>query len=218
MKAGDTVAAKWGQDGYYLARIVGGSGDEYEVIYAHGDSNTLSPKEIVPISPAGSTKIGDPVLAANEGSKMYSGVVVEKLDGGGAYSVQWDSGEEPSVVPADKIAKFPIPLLKPGNTVAAKWSEGGYYFARIVSVKGDSYDIIHGDGNTATLSARDIIPISPAAGTIKVGDSILGVWEGDRMYTGTVTEKIEGGNAYIVQWDKGTTPSVVPASQIAKLP
>lgn len=217
MKTGDTVAAKWGQGGYYLARIVGGSGDEYDVIYADGESGTLSPKEILPISPAGSTSIGDTVLAASQGSRMYSGVVVDKLDGGEAYSVQWDSGDEPSVVPADKIAKFPIPLLNPGDTVAAKWSEGGYYFARIVSVKGDSYDIIHGDGNTATLSARDIIPISPAAGTIKAGDFILGVWEGDRMYTGTVTETIEGGNAYIVQWDKGTTPSVVPASQIAKL-
>ncbi len=107
--------------------------------------------------------------------------------------------------------------MRVGEPVAAKSSEGGYYFARIVAISDEGYEVVYGNGNTAILNASDMLPISKT-GAIDIGTPVLGIWQGAQMYPGVVMEVFDDGKIYKVQWDDGSAAFYLPADKIAKLP
>jgi hypothetical protein len=98
-----------------------------------------------------------------------------------------------------------------GDTVAATWTDGNLYLATATSIDGDSIKVKYSDdGTSATLKTAQVRPI-PAT-TFAAGDRVLAVWSKGRFYAGKITEA--DGQAYVVAWDDGSTPSSVQAGQV----
>jgi hypothetical protein len=100
---GMTVAAKWTDDNYYLAKIKAVNGDKYDVDYADGTKGTVTADQIKEIPAKPKLVKGDKVLAVWAGAKFYSGTV-EEVKPNGAI-VKWDDGSSPSLVTFGKIIK-----------------------------------------------------------------------------------------------------------------
>jgi len=103
LKAGQIVAAKWGNS-YYIAMIVNSNGSDWDIVYGDGYKKTINSDNIIEIPGDPKLKIGDKVLAIwKNGIKFYSGEVMDtcKL----SYKVKWDDGSSPSWVPATRIIK-----------------------------------------------------------------------------------------------------------------
>lgn len=102
---------------------------------------------------------------------------------------------------------------KPGQVVCAKWG-GSDYIAAIVSIEGETLNVVYGDGDKASLTPADVreIPWDPQ---LKTGDAVLASWNNSaKLYTGTVIEVCQ--MSYKVKWDDGSAPSWVPATRILK--
>jgi len=100
---GKTVAAKWSDDNYYLAKIKAVTDGKYEIDYEDGSQGTVSEEEMKEIPAKPVLNVGDKVLAVWSGGKFYSGTV-EEVKAKGAI-VKWDDGSEPSMVEFGKIIK-----------------------------------------------------------------------------------------------------------------
>ena len=103
-KIGESVAAKWSDDNYYLAVIKTANGGMYEVDYADGDKGSVQEADILKIDPNISLATGDKVIAVWTTARFYSGVI-EEVKSGSAI-VKWDDGSEPSEVMFGKIVKM----------------------------------------------------------------------------------------------------------------
>jgi len=104
-----------------------------------------------------------------------------------------------------------------GQRVAARWSDGNYYLATIVSVKGgDCVVKYEGGGDQDTLSIDTIIAI-PDKQSFKAGDKVFAVWPDQflRFYSGVV-EKVSSAGC-TVKWNDGSSPSLVPANRVLPL-
>ncbi len=229
---GQRVAAKWTDGKYYLATIKTADGDDYGVHYADGDKGVVHGKDMHAIAPPGTLQVGDHVMAVWKGAQMYPGVITSMS--GGKALVKWDDGDTPLAVPEDRIARLgggatskssmsQSPGLNPsgtgqdrtlqvGDRVAAKWKDGNYWYAAIGGIEGDSYRIHYADGDKLTVKHDDVIPVAPR-GTLKVGDHVVAVWKGAKMYPGVITSV--GADTATVKWDDGDTPLAVPLDQIA---
>ena len=101
-----------------------------------------------------------------------------------------------------------------GTAVAAKWSDGNYWTAKIVSLSGDKYKITYDDGTSGEVMKADIKPLA-AKEDLKAGDAVWAVWSGNaKMYKGTIQDIQEGG--VNVKWNDGSAASLVPFGKIAK--
>ena len=101
-----------------------------------------------------------------------------------------------------------------GTAVAAKWSDGSYWTAKITSVAGDKYGIVYDDGTKGDVVKADLKALTPQA-DLKKGDAVWAVWTSNsKMYQGTIDElKPEGA---MVKWNDGSSISMVPFGKIAK--
>ena len=100
--AGQSVAARWGDNSLYLATVSAVDGDDVTVTYADdGSSRTVSASADVRAIPDTAFAIGDRVLAVWASGRFYEGAV-SKVDGT-TYTVKWDDGSDPSPVEAGKI-------------------------------------------------------------------------------------------------------------------
>ena len=98
-----------------------------------------------------------------------------------------------------------------GDSVAAVWTDGGFYLATVTEVDGEDVTVTYtDDGSSSTLKAREVRAIP--ARTFAVGERVLAVWSRARFYAGEVTAA--SGDACTVTWDDGSTPSVVEATKI----
>ena len=100
-----------------------------------------------------------------------------------------------------------------GMKVAAKWSDGEYYLAKITKITDGQFDVDYEDGSQGTVAETDL-KIVPAKPKLAKGDKVLAVWSGSKFYPGTVTEVKPKGA--IIQWDDGSAASMVEYGKIIK--
>ena len=103
--------------------------------------------------------------------------------------------------------------LQVGARVAARWKDGHYWYGTIGRVDGDGYVIHYADGDVLKVTAADVRPVAPAD-SLHVGDHVLAVWKGAKMYPGVIT-RVDAQSA-TVQWDDGDEPLDVPLTMIAR--
>lgn len=221
LHVGAPVAARWQDGKWYYGHIADVSGERYAVDYADGDKGTVGLGEILPIASPNQIVIGARVMAVWKGATMYPGTVIQVT--GGRARVQWDDGDLPLDVPFEQIAVMhdaspaPAPVavagLGVGARVAAKWKDGHYWYGKIGEVASDGYVIHYADGDVLKVAPGSVIPVAPP-GSLQVGDHVIAVWKGAKMYPGRIT-RIDASTA-TVQWDDGDTPLDVPLTQIAK--
>jgi len=104
--------------------------------------------------------------------------------------------------------------LAPGARVAAKWTDGKWYFGTITEVDDGRYAIDYADGDKGTVGPSEIHAIAPS-GAVQPGAHVLAVWKGASMYPGRV-DSVQNGQAF-VRWDDGDTPLWVPLDRVALL-
>ena len=103
---------------------------------------------------------------------------------------------------------------KPGDKVAAKWSDGGVYLATVTAASGAQFDVLFDDGDKATVGAADLIRVSHNA-NLAVGDRVLAAWRTARMLPGTVAAKTEF--TVTVKWEDGDEPLEVARDRVVSL-
>lgn len=105
ISVGSTVAAQWQGGTWYLAKVEGVEGDKYKVLYDDGTDGMVSKGETHLIPKDQKLGVGDTVLGAWSGARLYSGKVKSAEEDG--YLIEWDDGSEPSHVANDKVLKWP---------------------------------------------------------------------------------------------------------------
>lgn len=114
-------------------------------------------------------------------------------------------GPEPPAARVDRMTEV-------GAPVAAKWSDGKWYYGHVATAGNGSYAIDFATGDFGTVRAGEILPISRPE-QIVPGAHVLAVWKGASMYPGVVLS-VSNGHAK-VRWDDGDLPLEVPYDRIA---
>jgi uncharacterized OB-fold protein len=214
---GAPVAARWQDGKWYFGHIADIDGGRFAIDYADGDKGTVAMGEILPIAPPQQIVIGARVMAVWKGATMYPGTIIQVY--GGKARVQWDDGDLPLDVPLDQIAVMTeapaanVASLSVGTKVAAKWKDGHYWYGSIGQISAHGYVIHYADGDVLEVAPANVIAVA-APGSLQVGDHVIAVWQGAKMYPGVIT-RVDAYTA-TVQWDDGDTPLDVPLAQIAK--
>lgn len=104
IKVGSNVAATWGES-WYLAKVtaINTEKGEYDVTYADNTTGAVDTNNIKLIPDNAKFRVGDKVLAAWSGARLYAGTVNEIKDDG--YMVKWDDGSDPTMVANGKLLK-----------------------------------------------------------------------------------------------------------------
>ena len=102
----------------------------------------------------------------------------------------------------------------PGDRVAAKFTDGGWYLATATAARGAEFDVLYDTGDKATVPAADVIMI-PRGTTFKTGDIVLAPWKSATMYPGTVTAAARF--TVTVRWDDGSAPLDVANDRVVLL-
>lgn len=105
--------------------------------------------------------------------------------------------------------------VKPGDKVAALWSDGGYYLGRVTAVNGGNCAVLYDDGDQGVVAAGEVIRTAAATETIGIGTRVLAAWRGAQMFTGVVT--VETEYLVTVRWDDGDAPLAVAKDRVAVL-
>lgn len=101
-----------------------------------------------------------------------------------------------------------------GDNVAAEWSDGYLYLSEVTEIDGENITVTYlDDDTTGNLTTSQVLAIDEDA-EWEVGDRCLAVWAVARFYSGTISE-IDGDD-YIVEWDDGSSPSLVAADTITE--
>jgi len=221
LDVGAPVAAKWSDGKWYFGHVATSGDGTYGVDYATGDFGTVGAGEILPISRPDQIVPGARVLAVWKDASMYPGVVLSVSKG--LARVRWDDGDLPIDVPFERIAVIGAVGAPPatveqapigvGTRVAAKWTDNNWWYGAVGRVDNDGYVINYADGDVLKVTPSGVIPVAPP-GSLKVGDHVLAVWKGARMYPGVITAI--HSNGAMVQWDDGDVPLVVPFDMIAR--
>jgi hypothetical protein len=121
------------------------------------------------------------------------------------------------VLPVSSPTASPAKTTAPGSEfgfgqmVAAKWTDGNLWLAKVLSVDGTTVTVQYADDNTTrTVPTSDVKPIPTRQWA--VGDKVLAVWSSGRFYKGVITKA--GASSYQVKWDDGSAPTDVPADKI----
>jgi len=105
----------------------------------------------------------------------------------------------------------PVTSIQPGDFVAATWTDGNFWHAKVLAVTGDNVEVqFVDDQSKLTVPVADVRAIEKK--TWAVGDSVLAVWTVGRFYPGTITAV--SGSTYTVKWDDGSSPTPVTADKI----
>jgi hypothetical protein len=101
---------------------------------------------------------------------------------------------------------------KVGDTVAAKWTDGGFYVGTVIGISGASANILFDDGDKLTVPPADILVLSKDV-AFKVGDHVIAAWKGAKMFPGVLTAVTE--TTCTVKWDDGDAPIEVAKGRMA---
>ena len=97
----------------------------------------------------------------------------------------------------------PRERITAGDTVAAQWSDGNYYIGKVKGAEGDGFHIIYEDGDELTVKPAHIF-VMRSDSEFRVGDHVMAVWMGARMFPGVVSAV--NADTCVVKWDDGDTP------------
>lgn len=106
------------------------------------------------------------------------------------------------------------PEFKAGMSVAAKWADNNYYLATIVSITGEKSAVNYADGTSGDVLLTDM-KVFTEKENLKVGDKVLAVWAGAKLYSAKIKEMKETGA--LVTWDDGSAESEVAFGKILKI-
>lgn len=95
--------------------------------------------------------------------------------------------------------------------VAAQWTNGAWYLAKISATDGDRISVDYADGDKGIVAPGQIRRLL-ARMPVTVGQSVLAVWKNKRFYPGKVSEIRDDG--VLVAWDDGDEPLLVPHGQL----
>ena len=84
--------------------------------------------------------------------------------------------------------KDPYPA---GTPVSAKWHDT-WHMATILEKEGAGYKVEYHDKVKATVTPAELKPLL-AAGQVQAGQQVMAVWNGGRLYPGTVKGLEDGG-------------------------
>lgn len=105
--------------------------------------------------------------------------------------------------------------FKVGQPVAATWTDGNFWLAKVTAVDGDQIEVQFADDQSKLkVPAADIQPIEEK--NWAVGSDVLAVWTSGRFYPGQITEA--DGTTYTVKWQDGSEPSKVTSDKIISVP
>jgi len=107
------------------------------------------------------------------------------------------------------------PRPKPGDNVAAKWTNGSYYSAMVTGTDGGQYNVLYEDGEKGQVDGSGVVVIQADA-PIKVGDHVLACWKSAQMFPGVVVAKTD--YTYTVKWDDGDAPLEVARGRVVLHP
>ena len=102
----------------------------------------------------------------------------------------------------------------PGDKVAARWTDGGYYLATVTAASGGQCEVLYDDGDKGTVGTAEVIRVSRNA-NFAVGDRVLAAWKSARMFPGTVTAKTEF--TVTVKWEDGDEPLEVARDRVVTI-
>lgn len=123
-----------------------------------------------------------------------------------------------------------VSQLQAGDTVLADWYQDNWHAARLVAICKDAdgregwtvdyddnfYDSSEGTEPVCYGIDKIVLNAAPAAGTVKVGDTVLAEWVEDAYYSAKV-EKIEG-EEYAVKFVTDGWESKIKADKLRLLP
>lgn len=125
------------------------------------------------------------------------------------------AAEKVAPAPAAQTPAASTGAFQVGQAVAAKWTDGNLWLAKVTAVNGDQIGVQFSDDNSKlTVTAADVYPIEET--TWAVGSDVLAVWTSGRFYPGQITEA--NGNTYTVKWEDGSEPSQVTGDKIISVP
>ncbi len=101
---------------------------------------------------------------------------------------------------------------KVGDTVAAKWTDGGFYVGTVTGISGAGANVLYEDGDKLTVPAAEILVLSKDV-AFKVGDHVIAAWKGAKMFPGIITAVTEA--TCTVKWDDGDAPIEVAKGRMA---
>ena len=104
-KVGDSVAAIWKDKNYYVATVTAVADGKASLLYEDGDKLDVPLAKVYPFSASTPFAVGDHVMAAWKGAKMFPGVVTAVTDL--TCTVKWDDGDKPLDVKRTRIVPFP---------------------------------------------------------------------------------------------------------------
>jgi hypothetical protein len=115
------------------------------------------------------------------------------------------------LVPAAALAQQG---LSAGIFVAARWSDGNWYYAKVTAVKGGSFSISYVGGGDADVLDKADVRALPAGVAYKAGQRVLAVWPDEylRFYAGTIVSV--GKASAVVRWEDGSDDTEVPLGRI----
>jgi len=132
------------------------------------------------------------------------------LVGCAQVAMQKDPIKGAVVPPPDTASPFAV-----GQTVAAKWTDGNLWLAKVTSVTGDQIKVeFTDDHSTLSVPVADVHAVTEK--TWGVGSDVLAVWTAGRFYPGQITAA--DGGTYTVKWEDGSTPSKVTSDKIISVP
>lgn len=198
-------AAYFSSDGKYLSDYDSG---EY-VVYLDSERKYISDYDT-----------GEYIYYANEpldNVKLCVALIALKIIDKKGVSVKSSNKvkkeKEPKVEKKSKDIGKITGKLEEGSLVAAKWSDGKWYLGSIAKINKTTYDINFADGDKASVTKNDIIPVSKTK--FKNGDKVMAVWSDGTLFYDGVIVKTEKDGA-VVKWDDGGSESLVEYGKIIK--
>jgi hypothetical protein len=103
---------------------------------------------------------------------------------------------------------------KVGDTVAAKWTDGGFYVGTVTGLAADGANVLYEDGDKRTVPLAELAVLSKDT-VFKTGDHVIAAWKGAKMFPGVVTAVTDA--TCTVKWDDGDAPIDVAKGRMALL-
>ncbi|XP_078361140.1 uncharacterized protein LOC144645435 [Oculina patagonica] len=215
---GDDVTARWTNNKYYRGMVADfPAPDKIEILFDDGDQITHSIHDVSAViydrAPE-EVYVGQHVMATWKGGvKFYIGFVTEER-ADGKFKVVFDDNDE-DYYSADDLREFPDheSPQEVGARVFARWTNGLYYRAFVVSATDSSLSILYDDGDTITHQKSDstavILDVLPSRIDVATQPRVIAFWPGRvRYYPGVIEYIINDfrsspNTLFHVQFDDG---------------
>jgi DNA repair protein Crb2 Tudor domain len=197
--AGDRVFACWHDLFWYPAVVLAVNGDQYQVLFDHGNQAVVTSDRIRPLA----LDNGDRVFCRRQdGSEFLPGEITRRQ--GEVIHVRYDDGEEENtslrLVRLERDDWFPPSdpgKIHKGDRLLGCWFDLHWYPGVVLSIDGKRLHFLFDDGDQALMTPDKMRPLD-----IKVGDRVWARFKGGQAYfPGEVTTK--QGEVIHINYDDG---------------